>query len=157
MSKNSLPLKITIIVIGVLGLAFFFWAVPVIGNWIKDGNPEFSNAYIPWLILFWITAVPCYITLVILWLVVSSIDKGELFRHKNAKHFKTISLLVFIDVAVFFCTNIVFLFMDINHPSIVLASAFISLIGVAFGICMTALSEFFEKAAILQDENDLTI
>ena len=157
MDKNSLSLKITIIVTGMLGIAFFFWVVPFIGSYIKDAFPEFSNAYIPWLILFWVLAVPCYITLVLLWQVVRTIDTGELFRHKNAERFKTISSLVFADVALFFFVNIIFLCLNINHPSIVLASAFISIIGVAFGISMRAISGFFEKAAVLQDENDLTI
>ena len=148
MKHNSLALKITIILLGVLGSAFFFWVVPVVGGWIKDAYPEFSDAYIPWLVL---------ITLVLLWQVVSSIDKDELFKHKNAQRFKTISLLVFVDAAILFCTSIVFSAFNFSHPSIVLASAFISIIGVAFGISMRAFSGFFEKAAVLQDESDLTI
>lgn len=157
MKQNSLALKITIILLGVLGSAFFFWVVPVVGGWIKDAYPEFSDAYIPWLVLIWVLAVPCYITLVLLWQVVSSIDKDELFKHKNAQRFKTISLLVFVDAAILFCTSIVFSAFNFSHPSIVLASAFISIIGVAFGISMRAFSGFFEKAALLQDESDLTI
>jgi hypothetical protein len=51
----------------------------------------------------------------------------------------------------------VFSAFNFSHPSIVLASAFISIIGVAFGISMRAFSGFFEKAALLQDESDLTI
>ena len=157
MEKKSLSLKLTIIFTGLLGLVFYFWAIPFIGQCIEEQVPEYSHAYTPWLTLFWITAIPCYITLVILWQVIRSIDRDELFRPDNAKRFRNISRLVYTDIIIFMAGNILFLYMNINHASIALASAFICLMGVAFGISMKALSGFFEKAASLQEENDLTI
>jgi hypothetical protein len=120
-------------------------------------SPEFAGAYYPWLILFWITAIPCYTALVLLWRVIKSIDSDELFRKVNANRFRIVGKLAFADAAVFMAANIIYLFLNFNHPSILIAAAFVCAVGVAFGICMKAMAGFFDKAADIQEENDLTI
>ena len=157
MEKTSLSLKITVITTGLLGAVFYIWALPSVGRFIAEVSPEFAGAYYPWLILFWITAVPCYTALVLLWKVVKSIDSNRLFRTVNADRFRTVAKLAFTDAALFMAANIVFLFLNFNHPSILIASAFVCIVGVSFGICMKAMASFFDKAATLQEENDLTI
>ena len=54
-------------------------------------------------------------------------------------------------------SGIIYLFLNFNHPSILIAAAFVCAVGVAFGICMKAMAGFFDKAADIQEENDLTI
>ena len=157
MEKTSLSLKITVITTGLLGAVFYIWALPSVGKFIAEVSPEFAGAYYPWLVLFWITAVPCYTALVLLWKVIKSIDSDELFQKVNADRFRLVEKLAFTDAAVFMVANIVFLFLNFNHPSIMIASAFVCIVGVAFGISMKALASFFDKAASLQEENDLTI
>lgn len=44
-----------------------------------------------------------------------------------------------------------------NHPSIVLLSFFIEFFGVAVSVSAAALSHLVMKAAVLQEESDLTI
>ncbi|MCR5672109.1 MAG: DUF2975 domain-containing protein [Lachnospiraceae bacterium] len=157
MKRISLSLKITIITIGLLGAIFFFGALPSVGKWIAELAPEFSWAYYPWLILFWITAIPCYMALALLWRIVKSIDRDELFRTVNGTRLRTVARLAYTDTIIFMVANIAYGFLNINHPSIFLTSAFVCIIGVAFGICMKALAAFFDKAATLQEESDLTI
>ena len=157
MEKTSFSLKITVITTGLLGAIFYFGALPSVGKFIAEVSPEFAGAYYPWLILFWITAIPCYTALVLLWRVIKSIDSDELFRKVNADRFRILGKLAFADAAVFMAANIIYLFLNFNHPSILIASAFVCAVGVAFGICMKAMAGFFDKAADLQEENDLTI
>lgn len=157
MEKTSLSLKLTVITAGLLGAVFYFWALPSVGRFIAEASPEFGGAYYPWLILFWVTAIPCYAALVLLWKVIKSIDGNQLFRTVNADRFRTVAKLAFTDAALFMAANIIFLFLNFNHPSILIASAFVCIVGVAFGICMKAMASFFDKAATLQEENDLTI
>jgi hypothetical protein len=157
MEKTSLSLKITVIATGLLGAVFYFWALPSVGKFIAEVSPEFAGAYYPWLILFWVTAIPCYTALVLLWKVIKSIDTDELFRKVNADRFTMVAKLAYTDASIFIAANILFLFLNFNHPSILIASAFVCVVGVAFGICMKALAGFFDKAADLQEENDLTI
>ena len=157
MKKISVSLKITIIAAAVFGAALYFWAIPFLGRYTVRMALEFSYAYYPWLILLWITAVPCYIALVLAWRVVRSIDKDELFKAANARRFGIISKLAFGDALFFLTGNVVYMFLNMSHPSIALAAIFICIVGVAFGICMSALAGFFEKAESLQEENDLTI
>lgn len=157
MEKTSLSLKITTITTGLLGAVFYVWALPSVGKFIAELSPEFAGAYYPWLILFWITAIPCYTALVLLWKIIKSIDTDELFRKVNADRFRMVARLAFADVVIFMAANVLFLFLNFNHPSILIASAFVCIVGVAFGICMKAMAGFFDKAADLQEENDLTI
>lgn len=157
MEKTSLSLKITVIATGLLGAVFYFWALPSVGKFIAEVSPEFVGAYYPWLILFWVTAIPCYTALILLWKVIKSIDTDELFRKVNADRFTMVAKLAYTDASIFIAANILFLFLNFNHPSILIASAFVCVVGVAFGICMKALAGFFDKAADLQEENDLTI
>lgn len=157
MEKTSLSLKITVITTGLLGAVFYLWALPSVGKFIAELSPEFAGAYYPWLVLFWITAIPCYAALVLLWKVIKSIDTDELFRKVNAYRFRMVARLAFADVIVFMAANVLFLLLNFNHPSILIASAFVCVVGVAFGICMKAMAGFFDKAADLQEENDLTI
>ena len=157
MEKTSLSLKITVIATGLLGAVFYFWAIPSVGKFIAEVSPGFAGAYYPWLILFWVTAIPCYTALVLLWKVIKSIDTDELFRKVNADRFTMVAKLAYTDASIFIAANILFLFLNFNHPSILIASAFVCVVGVAFGICMKALAGFFDKAADLQEENDLTI
>ena len=51
----------------------------------------------------------------------------------------------------------VFLFLDMNHPSIVIASLLIVFVGVAVAVAAVVLSHLIEKAAVLKEQTDLTI
>ena len=61
------------------------------------------------------------------------------------------------DVTFFFIGNVVFLFLDMNHPSIVIASLLIVFVGVAVAVAAVVLSHLIEKAAVLKEQTDLTI
>ena len=53
--------------------------------------------------------------------------------------------------------NIVYLLLDISHPSVLLFSCIIVLIGIAIFIAAMGLSQLIRNAAELQEENELTI
>ena len=150
-------LKIIIVGVAICGLIFYGAIIPTLGNDAIDQYPEFSGWFRPWLIFLWTTGVPCFIVLVFGWRVASNIGKDCSFSDDNAKLLKWISWLASGDSAFFFAGNIVMLFLNMNHPGVILASIMIDFAGVAVAVASAVLSHLVQKAAVLQEQSDLTI
>ncbi len=150
-------LKIIILGVGICGAIIYFYIFPFWGREIIAEKPEFTNAYIPWLIFLWITAVPCYVVLICGLRIASEIEKDNSFSEINARHLKIISYLAAVDCFVFFGGNIIFLFLDMNYAETVLLSLIIVFFGVAVSVTSAALSHLVYKAAKLQEESKFTI
>ena len=54
-------LKIVIIAVALCGLVVCAVAIPWIGHVLIASDPQLSDMYIPWLVLFIISAIPCYV------------------------------------------------------------------------------------------------
>jgi hypothetical protein len=150
-------LRIAVILTAAFGAAVFFGAVPIFGQSIVYSNPEFAYCYIPWLAVIWCTAVPCYAALVFAWRIAKDIGREHPFTHDNARRVRRIGQLAIADVAFFFAANVVLLFLNMNHPGILLMALFICLAGVAFAVVVIALAHLVGRAAELQEDSDLTI
>ena len=151
-------LKFIIIGVGICGLIIYGIVIPMFGQMIAAyENGAFDYCYLPWLIFIWITAIPCYMALVFAWKIASNIGADKSFTAANAKLLKWISVLAFFDAAFFFTGNIVYLFLNMNHPGIVLFSLLVVFAGVAVAIASAALSHLVLKAEVLQEQSDWTI
>ncbi len=159
MEQKSLArlLKGFLIGLGIVGIIVYGMIIPMEGQLIAAQNPEFAYCYTPWLIFLWLTAVPCYAVLVIGWQIAGKIGEDRSFCYENAKWLKWISWLAFGDSIFFFVGNVVFLFLNMNHPGIVLFSLLVDFVGAAIGVASAALSHLVNKAAEMQEQNDLTI
>ena len=159
MNLKSLSVWIKIVLIGfaLCGAAILLFAVPAIGKSIISAYPEFSGAYLPWLIFLWIAVIPCYAVLVLGWLIASNIARDNAFSSANAKLLKAIAILAAVDSVYFFIGNIVLLLLNMNHPGIVLLSLIVVFIGAAICVASTALSKLTSRAADIEDENRYTI
>ena len=150
-------LKVIIVGVGLCGLVVYFLIVPEFGKSIVRDYPEFHSWYWPWLIFLWGTGVPCYTALVFGWKIAVNIGNDRSFSMENAKLLKWISWLAEGDAIFFFAGNIVLWFSNMNHPGVVLASLLVVFAGVAIAVAAAALSHLVKKAAVLQEESDLTI
>ena len=151
-------LKFIILGVGICGLIVYGIVIPALGQMIAVFEQgEFDYCYWPWLIFIWITAIPCYIVLVLGWKISSNIGKDKSFSSANAKYLKWISILAVADATFFFVGNIVYLFLNMNHPGIVLFSLLVVFAGVAVAIASAALSHLVLKAEVLQEQSDWTI
>lgn len=153
----ALWLKVIITGIGVCGLFVYILLIPMFGQALVGRYPEFGMCYEPWMIFIWITALPCYIALVMAWQVATNIGADQSFSRSNARLFKWISLLAAVDTLFFFVGNIVLLLLEMNHPGIVLISLIVVFFGTAVAVASAVLSHLVLKAALLQEESDLTI
>lgn len=159
MQKKSMAnwLKIIIIGMGIIGLAFYGLIVPLLGDDIVSHYPEYSSWYYWWTGFLWLTAVPCYIVLYFAWKISTNIGKDNSFCKENAISMKHISTLVAGDSIFFFAGNIIYLVMGFNHPSVVLASLLVVFIGISIAGMAAVLSHLILRAAQIKEENDLTI
>ena len=150
-------LKVIIIGVGICGLVVFLLIVPAYGQSIAYDYPEFAYCYWPWLIFLWVAALPCYAALVLAWKVAVNIGNDRSFSVENANLLRKVSYLAAGDSAFFFVGNVVLLFMSMSHPGITLMSLIIVFFGIAVAVASAALSHLITKAAVLQEDSDLTI
>lgn len=150
-------LKTIIIGTGICGAVVYIFVFPEYGKSLVYDYPEYSYCYWPWLIFLWITGIPCYGVLILAWNIASNIGKNLSFSMQNAKLMKDISFLAAVDSGFFFIGNLVYLFLNINHPGIVLLAMIVVFFGIAVAVAAAALSHLIMKAAQLQEQSDLTI
>ena len=159
MNQSSLSkwLKWIIVVVGLCGLFVYTWVIPSLGHMLLSEYPEFAYCYLPWMILIWVTGIPCYVVLAFGWGIAANIGRDRSFSLENATLLKRIAVLAAVDTGFFFVMNIIYLFLNMNHPGIVLLSLIVLVVGIAISAVSAALSHLVRKAADLQEQSDLTI
>ena len=150
-------LKIILVGVGICGLVVYFVVFPSYGESLVNDYPEFSNRFWPWLIFLWISGIPCYAVLLFGWKIATNIGRDQSFSNANAKYLKWIAWLAAGDGIFFFVGNTVLLFMNMSHPGIALFSLLVVFAGVAVAVASAVLSHLVQKAAVLQEQSDLTI
>ena len=150
-------LKIIILCVYACGICIYTWVIPELGKAIAAHNPEYAYCYKPWIAFIGITAIPCFAVLVFAWRIVVNIGEDRSFTEENAKMLRWISMLAAGDAIFFFVGNIAMLLLNMNHPGIVLLSLSVVFVGVAVTVASAALSHLVHKAALLQEQSDLTI
>lgn len=150
-------LKIVIAGTTLIGLTCCGYVIPYMGKIMGQQYPEFQSWILPWQIVIYICAIPCFIAMVISWKIASNIEKDNSFCMANARLFKNFSILALSDSVFFLLASIVFLIVGMNHPGLLLIDFLIVFFGMAVFVCTSALSYLVAKAASIQDENDLTI
>lgn len=150
-------LKFLVIFVALCGLILCAVVIPVVGKELSGMSPELGRYFKPWVTFVWLLAVPCFAALVHAWMIFSNIEKNKAFSMENAKHMEKISYLAGADTIALISGNIVLLILNINHPSVFLVFLMIGIIGIGISVAAAVLSHLIQKAANLQDENDLTI
>lgn len=155
--KLSKWLKFIIIGVGLCGLVVYAFVVPSIGQSFSYDYPEFSGYYLPWIIFISLTSVPVLVALCLCWKIADNIGNDMSFSMNNANYLKWISWLAAGDCAYFFLGNLILTFLNMNHPGILLISLMVIFLGISVSIAAAALSHLVLKAAVLQEQSDLTI
>ncbi len=151
-------LKFIILGVGLCGLVIYLLVVPMLGQTVAAAeNGLFDRLYWPWLVLIWVTALPCYAALAFGWIIAVNIGRDRSFSVENARLLKWISGLAAADAAFFFLGNLLYLFLGWSHPGVTLLSLIVVFVGVAISVAAAALSHLVMKAALLQEQSDLTV
>lgn len=139
----------------ILGL-LIFWLLPVLGR-NTVGHPVLSAHLWAWLLMIWVAAVPCVLVLWAAWRIVENIEGDRSFSLENAALLRRIAVLAAVDGVYFFLINAVYALIGFSEGWLFLASLFVDFVAVAVTVAGAALSHLVKKAALLQDESDLTI
>ena len=150
-------LKFLVIFVAICGLILCAVVIPVVGRELSGMSPELGRYFKPWVTFVWVLAIPSFAALIHAWMIFSNIEKDKAFSMENAKHMEKISYLAGADTIALISGNIVLLILNINHPSVFLVFLMIGIIGIGISVAAAVLSHLIQKAANLQDENDLTI
>lgn len=150
-------LKVVIVITTLIGIACIVLVIPGLCQILDSYFPEFGGWLLPWQITVDIASIPCFVAMFLCWLIASNIQKDNSFCMANSKLFKIFSYLALGDSIYFAVASIVLWLVNMNHPGLLLIQFFICFVGLAIFVCTSALSYFIEKAATLQEDNDLTI
>ena len=132
--------------------------VPAIAEETRTYAESLSSLYLPCLIFVELTAVPILAALVFAWKIAGEIARDNSFCRENAKRMKIISFLALGDVA-YFWAGILFFWFGFgaaSGPALIL-SILVGIAGIIVALCAGALSHLILKAAVLREENDLTV
>lgn len=159
MSQKGLANSLKAIIIGlaVCGLLIYFYFLPVWGMALVGDFPEYARAYWPWLIILWISAIPCYLVLICGWRVATEIGKDNSFSDINAQMLKKIALLAAIDSVYIFIVGGVMFALRMSSGIVEILVLFVVFAGIVMTVAAAALSHLVYKAAAMKEENDLTI
>ena len=142
-------LKFIIVGVGFCGLLTYTVIMPRFAAYLVRQNSMLEKNVLPWLILIWISAIPCYAVLVLGWKIADNIRRDRSFSYENAEYLKWVSYLSMADAAFVFLANIA--------AAVMLVICIIVFIGISISICAAALSHLVAKAAEIQEENNLTV
>ena len=137
------------------GLALFGIILPRFLAYVAGEVPDLPHR--AWLIFMWALALPCYAVLVCIWKMANEIGSDNSFSLENAKLLKYIALLAGVDSALLLIGNLIFLITKHSVPTLALASAFVCFVGLAISVGAACLSHLVHKAAVMQEDADLTI
>lgn len=158
MSSKALSrlLFVAFLGVGVVGLLGYYGIIKL-GLATVEEAPEFAYAFWPWVIFSGLFALPCFVAVYLALRISLDLGRGNAFTKVNARRLKIVSRMAIFDALYFFAGNILLLFLNMNHPGILIASLLVVFIGIVISLLAEALSRLTAGAEGLKEENDLTI
>ena len=156
LSAKSLCLSVraAVIAVAMCGIVLCVFVLPFRGAQIADFGAAGNLA---WLWFLWISSIPCYAILVLVWLVSGAIKLEQAFTPLVAKWIKYASLLLLADAVFFFAGNIALALMGMHRPVLLMIAMIVDIFAISLAFLSAVISRFIMKAAILQDESEGTI
>ena len=151
-------LKAAVVLALLCCLAVYGLYVPALAEDCRSIDASLSSLYLPGLIFVELTFLPILIGLFLAWRVAADIGRDKSFTRENAGRMKSISYLALCDVAYFWLGILVFWFgFNTKSGPLLILAALIGSAGIIVAVCSGALSHLILKAAVLREENDLTV
>ncbi|MBA2876223.1 DUF2975 domain-containing protein [Thermaerobacillus caldiproteolyticus] len=159
MKRETLFLKIAVILIGIPVLALCIFLVPEIANYAAELFPD--NAYMKYLVLIdlYATAIPFYFALYQTFRLLSYIDKNKAFSELSVKALKVIKYCAFTISGLYVVGMPLFYLMaEVDDaPGIMLIGLGIIFASTIIAVFAAVLQRLLQEAIDIKSENDLTI
>lgn len=149
--------------LGVFGLAFFIWILPDTIRLVLDLSvydtygTRFTTFYYAWIGFAWGAAIPCYAALYFAIRVALRMGNGEAFSRPTARYINRFAMCALIDACFVLVANVVLSILNLSHPGVFLFFVLVELFGVAICILFRILAAFVLQAAVLREEQELTV
>lgn len=150
-------LKIFSIITAFIGGIFFFWYIPVIISEMADMFKEAVFLKIPAIICILFIACLCYMALGNFWKICTQIGNNNSFCKENAQSMKNIGKLAFVVLIMILAGTIFLLMIGFLNAAWFFICLFTAFVACGIAVICFALSKLIENAAIIKEENDLTI
>lgn len=159
MKRETLFLKLSVILIGIPILALCIFLVPEIANYAAELLPNI--AYIKYLVFiyFFVTAIPFYFALYQALKLLSYIDKNKAFSELSVKALKniknsaiTISILYVAGMPLFYIIG-----EADDAPGFILLGLVIIFASFVVAVFAAVLQKLLQEAIDIKSENDLTV
>ncbi len=146
------------VIIGWVTCALLIWPVaPKLAQDAATDVPELAYLAWPCLAFFWLGLIVVAVALVYAWLIFGEIGRDNSFCRKNAHRLKVISRLALVDTVLCVLAIVLLILLNAMHPGVFLLMLLIAVVGAGMTAAAAALSHLTLKAALLQEENDLTV
>ena len=158
MNQKSLSnwIKGIILSMAVVGAITYFKILPLIVLEVLS-RLQLMDYYFVWIIIISLTAIPCFATLIVGWMVANNIGKDKSFSKENAVLIKIVMILALIDSIFFFVANLIMYINKCSSPMIFTVSLILVFAGISIAIIAACLSHLILNAFELKEQTDLTI
>ena len=153
----SNALKAIAITMGFCGLLIYIYIVPTVLNGYIDEGQMAQKNMLPLLIPICITSIPVFIALVFGYKIANEIGKDNSFSEKNSTLLKNISYLSMIDTIIVAILSIASFILKLCPGILIMFFILVVVAGIVIFIITATLSHLVLKAAIMKQEQDLTI
>jgi hypothetical protein len=159
MSSKALALSVRVAAAAIVLclLALLAATFPSVGADFIFGYAISESWRTPWLVFVWAASMPLFAIMSYVWKVSGAIGREEVFTRQVARWIKTSSILLFSDVAFFFCGNLALLIAGKSYAIILAGTLLLDVLGIFLALAAAVLSRYIVKAAALQEESDATI
>lgn len=160
-TKINIVLRISIIIIALCGVAMCaFWypfsvSLTTIGT--VNATPTLEQNIKIWaqLSFYWITSIPCFFVLVLMWFITIIFKKEGFFSGRVIKIARIEILTLLVDLAIFLIGNIVFVILGWNNFAIIYF--LITVIGLVVVGLLCLFINIIKKGIQMQEEIEGTI
>lgn len=156
----SLCLKVldAVITLGCLWLILYF--LPHGGYRLMSGALDFApfDAWpVQTMVAAFVAATPVATVGIKCWFIFTDIGNDKSFTVVNARRLRTVSIVSLVEAVVFIVIAAICSFVQILVPGMLIVFLICTITSFALSIVGAALSHLTLKAALIQDENDLTV
>lgn len=145
------------LVVGGVGLIFFVWYIPNIVYSAAYEMAEVAYLACPGVIGIWCIGVLCYLALYYFWKICTCISIGNGFSKESALYMKKIGILAWLVCLLIIAGDFILLIFNSLNGAMIIFTFFVIIAGVGIAIICWGLSQLILNAAMIKDENDLTI
>lgn len=157
MKRETLFLKLTVILMGIPILAVCFFALPRIANEAADFFPDYW--VYPVVTIMYVSVIPFFAALYQAFKLLTFIDKNNAFSELSVKALKNIKYCAFA-ISVLYVGSEPFLFLMAEKddaPGLIVIGMVIVFASMVIGVFAAVLQKLLKNAIDIKSENDLTI